>query len=192
MSVPRSEPEQERETDLPVYTLLVPLYREASVVPRLLAALEGLDYPRPKLDAKLLLEADDDETIRALNACALPAWCEIVTVPDGLPKTKPRALNHGLARARGTLVTIFDAEDMPQPDQLRRAAAAFRDAPSEVACFQARLAWYNWTDSWFTRRLMAQMPPNVRVFHTPFGGVSDVGAGGAGRWASRRHRFLRR
>jgi glycosyltransferase XagB len=45
VSVPRSEPEQERETDLPVYTLLVPLYREASVVPRLLAALEGLDFP---------------------------------------------------------------------------------------------------------------------------------------------------
>jgi glycosyltransferase XagB len=142
------------DSDLPMYTVLVPAYHEASVVPTLLATLDALDYPRELLDVKLLLEADDDETIAAATANDVGHHIEIVLVPPGEPRTKPRALGFGLRLARGELVTIFDAEDHPDPLQLRRAVAAFRTLPPDVVCLQGQLTFHN-TDQniitrWFT------------------------------------------
>jgi len=136
---------------LPVYTVLVPLYREAAVLDRLLVGLRELDYPSERLDVKLLLEADDDETADALAARELPGWIEVLTVPDALPKTKPRACNAGLLRARGDYVVIFDAEDRPEPDQLRKAVAAFAQVDDEVVCFQAKLNFDNRRRNLLTR-----------------------------------------
>ena len=120
---PRIEAPPLSDADLPVYTILVPLYREGRVVPRLLRALAALDYPAAKLDIKLLVETGDDETARALARATLPARFEILTVPPGWPRTKPRALNVALPLARGSLLVVYDAEDVPEPDQLRRASA---------------------------------------------------------------------
>ncbi|WP_409567653.1 glycosyltransferase family 2 protein [Methylobacterium sp. J-030] len=139
------------DTALPVYTVLVPLYREAAVVPALLRALAALDYPPAKLDIKLLVEAGDRETRAALAPIALPARFEVITVPPGSPRTKPRALNAGLPLARGDLLTVYDAEDDPDPGQLRLAAALFARLPERTACLQGRLVIDNADDSWLTR-----------------------------------------
>jgi hypothetical protein len=136
---------------LPVITLMVPLYREAGMVGELLAALEALDYPRELMDVKLLLEEGDTETRAALEAAALPGWISPLTVPEGAPRTKPRALNFALDFAEGEVVGILDAEDRPAPDQLRRVAEALGAAPPEVACVQCQLAYYNATENWITR-----------------------------------------
>ncbi len=133
---------------LPRYTVLVPLYKEAAILTHLLDALERLDYPRAKLDIKLLIEADDHETRHALERLSPGAIYDIVIIPHGRPRTKPRALNVGLAYARGELLTVYDAEDDPEPMQLRRAAAAFAAAPPELACLQCPLVIDNARDSW--------------------------------------------
>ena len=133
---------------LPRYTILVPLYKEAPVVGRLLDALGSLDYPRAKLDIKLLIEADDHETRQAIERLAPGPVYDIVIAPPGQPRTKPRALNIGLASARGALLTVYDAEDDPDPMQLRRAAAAFAQAPQSLGCLQCPLAIDNARDSW--------------------------------------------
>lgn len=138
------------DVDLPVYTVLVPLHREARVVPRLLPALCALDYPADKLDLKLLLEAADRETIAAVERHPLVHRFDVVMVPKVGPLTKPKALGVGLALARGSLVTIFDAEDRPDPDQLRRAAGTFAAADPDLACVQARLATDHAGDTWIT------------------------------------------
>jgi hypothetical protein len=148
---------------LPVYSIIVALYREAAVVRKLIAALEALDYPRAKLDIKFVVEADDQETRAALNRLQLPARYEIVVAPAGRPRTKPRALNVALDLARGPLLVVFDAEDQPEPSQLRCAAEAFAIAPARVACLQGRLAVDNVEDSWLARGIMAQPP---QVFET--------------------------
>lgn len=125
---------------LPGYSVLVALYDEAHMVPGLVAALDRLDYPADKLEVMLLLEADDAATAAAVDAAvATRLHMRRVTVPRGRPRTKPRALAYGLAFAQGDLVTIYDAEDRPDPGQLRAAAAAFAAGPDHLACVQARL-----------------------------------------------------
>ena len=140
------------ERDLPVYTLLVPLFREAAVLPHLVAALQALDYPKAKLDIKLILEAEDLDTRKAAARLALPGCFHIIVVPPSQPQTKPKALNFALAFARGSLVAIYDAEDRPDPGQLRRAAAAFANGGETLACVQGRLGFYNAGRNWLTRQ----------------------------------------
>jgi len=139
---------------LPIYTVLVPAYNEPQVLAGLINALEHLEYPRHLLDVKLLLEDDDDVTIATAERIESDLPIEVLLVPAGEPRTKPRALNFGLEFARGELVTIYDAEDHPEPLQLRRAVVAFRRSPPEVACLQARLSFYggsrNMLTRWFT------------------------------------------
>lgn len=136
---------------LPTYTILVPLRDEAGVMPQLVAALGRLDYPQDRLDIKLLLEEDDHGTLAAARALHLPASFEIVVLPDAEPRTKPKACNYGLLHARGEFVVIYDAEDVPEPDQLKKAVAAFRTASPAVACVQAKLSYYNRLQNSLTR-----------------------------------------
>lgn len=128
---------------LPPYTLLVPLYQEAESLPRLLADLRAIDYPHSRLDIKLIIEEDDTETLRAAKALHPEAMFEIIPVPYSLPRTKPKACNYALRFARGEYVTIYDAEDRPDPMQLKKAVLAFREGPQSLLCLQARLNYYN-------------------------------------------------
>lgn len=149
--VSREELAALREEDLPTYTVLVPMYREPEVLPILAAALRRLDYPLAKLDVKLVLEADDDVTIAAAKAQKLEGMFEIVVVPPCEPRTKPKACNYALQLATGEYLVIYDAEDKPEPDQLKKAVAAFRKAGPRTACLQARLNFYNAEENWLTR-----------------------------------------
>ncbi len=135
----------------PKITLLVALHREPETAPALLTALERLDWPAEKLEVKLLIEADDAETKTALEALSPPPFCRILVVPPGLPRTKPRALNYGLDVSDGALIGVYDAEDLPDPKQLRAAAAALAAAPPEVAAIQCRLSYFNPEESWLAR-----------------------------------------
>jgi len=137
---------------LPIYTLLVPLFRETAVLPQLIAALEELDYPKAKLDIKLLLEEIDTKTIEAVNTMNLPPYFHVVIVPDSQPRTKPKALNYGLQLAQGDFVVIYDAEDIPEPNQLRQALEIFENSPSNCAVIQAKLNFYNQKQNWLTKQ----------------------------------------
>lgn len=141
-----------KTAQLPRYSILVPLLREANMVEALVARLSALIYPRDRIEVFILVEADDVETLAALHEARLPSWFLVLTVPEGPPRTKPRALNAALPFCSGELLVVFDAEDAPDPDQLLRAAALFHALPGEVACLQARLAVSNARDGFLTRR----------------------------------------
>jgi len=132
-------PPTPEDADLPAYTVICPLFREASVAAELVENLSRLDYPRDRLQVLVALEAEDRETIAAFQSLALPTFVQVLVVPPGSPQTKPRACNHALERARGQLVVIYDAEDAPAPNQLREAAARFAAEGPELACLQAPL-----------------------------------------------------
>ena len=140
-----------RDDELPVYTVLVPMFREAAMLPRLAQALRDLDYPLAKLDIKIVLEANDLATIEAARALGLEGVFEIIIVPATGPQTKPKACNFALRFARGEYLVVYDAEDRPEPDQLRKVVATFRRSPASTACLQCRLNYYNINENWLTR-----------------------------------------
>ena len=136
---------------LPVYSLLCPLYRESKVLPGFLEAIDKIDWPKEKLDVLLLLEADDTQTRETASSIELPSYIRIITVPDSFPKTKPKACNYGLEYAKGEYVVIYDAEDIPDPLQFKKAYLAFSRVPREVCCLQAKLNYHNPGQNLLTR-----------------------------------------
>jgi glycosyltransferase XagB len=130
------------DADLPAYTILLPLRDEAHMVQQLHTHLSRLDYPAEKLQIIYVVEDRSPETIAAIRAHLNDARFSLIVVPDALPRTKPKALNFALPFCRGDFVVVYDAEDRPDPDQLRRALAAFRARPN-VQCVQARLVIAN-------------------------------------------------
>lgn len=169
------------EEALPTYSVLVPLYDEAEIIPDLLKALGKIDYPRDKLDIQLVVESADPKTLAALLDVSLPEHCRINVVPTSPPKTKPHALNHALQSAKGDVVVVYDAEDVPEPDQLRRAAALLAGDP-EIGCVQASLNIYNPAESFLTRQFTIEytalfdcvLPTLQRLkFPVPLGGTSN-------------------
>ena len=147
---PEIHPPEVTDDELPDYTVVVALYREASVVDDLVKAIDAFDYPKSKLDIKLVVEQRDVETLARIVELRLPARYEVVVAPSGKPQTKPRALNIALSSARGELVVVYDAEDIPAPDQLRLAALRFA-ADKDLDCLQARLAIRNHDESWLSK-----------------------------------------
>jgi cellulose synthase/poly-beta-1,6-N-acetylglucosamine synthase-like glycosyltransferase len=170
------------ERDLPIYTILVPMYKESQVIPYLLGNLERLDYPKAKLDVRLLIEEDDTEAQEILKGMKLPPYYTTIVVPHSLPKTKPKACNYGLIRARGEYVVIYDAEDRPDPDQLKKVHLAFKNGPEHLACVQGKLNYFNSEQNmltrwftheysmWFELLLPGVMQLNIPI---PLGGTSN-------------------
>jgi len=170
------------DRDLPLYTVVVALYREAASAAQLASALSRIDYPASRLQIVVAMEEDDAATRQAFEALALPARFELLTLPDGAPRTKPRALNAALALARGEYICVFDAEDIPGKLQLREAAAVFETSGRELACRQARLTIDNRNESWFSRHFAIEYAALFDVINPglawlgmplPLGGTSN-------------------
>ena len=149
-SRPEIHPSELADDEIPNYTVVVALYRETSVVEDLVKAIDAFDYPKGKLDIKLVVEQRDVETLSRIVELRLPGRYEVIVAPSGGPQTKPRALNIALSSARGDLVVVYDAEDIPAPDQLRLAASRFA-ADKDLDCLQARLAIRNHSESWLSK-----------------------------------------
>jgi len=177
------QPARLPDSQLWTLTILIPLLREEEKVVRsLVNAIMRLDYPAEKLDVKILVEADDDNTLRAVLAVDRPQWFEIIPVPPGDPRTKPKALNYGLASARGQFVAVFDAEDRPAPEQPRAAMSAFHAGGKTLAVVQAPLQIHNGTQGWIARQFQIEYAIHFRVWlpflarlglPLPLGGTSN-------------------
>jgi cellulose synthase/poly-beta-1,6-N-acetylglucosamine synthase-like glycosyltransferase len=142
-----------RDKNLPVYTTLHPMYGEANMIATVVESMEAMDYPKDKLQCILVLEERDRETVEAARSANLPDYFEIVEVPSIKPYGKPKACNVALEKLRGEFVVIFDAEDKPDPLQLRKAVGVFKSQPADVGCLQARLVFDNQETSWVSRFL---------------------------------------
>ena len=159
-----------QDEDLPVYTVLIPVFREASVLAQNMRNMYRLNYPKDKLDIKILMEEKDGETINEAKLLGLfgspkkmvdgipsneyPHFLKLfdpVIIPSAKVTTKPRACNYGLLRAKGELCVIYDAEDNPDPDQLKKAAIVFLRSDENVVCLQSKLNFYNANENMLTK-----------------------------------------
>jgi cellulose synthase/poly-beta-1,6-N-acetylglucosamine synthase-like glycosyltransferase len=139
------------DNELPIYTILIPLYKEDKTLKKLTDAIRNLDYPKAWLDVKLIVEADDDLTIEAIKNLKCERMFEMIKVPYSIPRTKPKACNYALRFAKGEFVTIYDAEDIPDPLQLKKVLHTFYNAPEDVACVQAKLSYFNREENLLSR-----------------------------------------
>lgn len=184
---PRSELARREENQLgpdpklPRVSVLVPLYRETEIAHALIARLTQLTYPKCLLDVVLVLEEKDDLTQKTLSQIDLPTWIRVVIVPDGEPRTKPRAMNFALDFCEGDIVGVLDAEDAPAPDQITRVVRHFQTAAPEVACVQGVLDFYNPSQNWLARCFTIEyatwfrtlLPGMARLgFAIPLGGTT--------------------
>lgn len=170
------------EDQLPVYTIFCPLYKEWQVVPQFAKAMGDLDYPKEKLQIVFLLEENDAETVNKIQNTELPPHFEIIVVPHSSPKTKPKAMNYGLPYVKGEYLVIFDAEDVPETDQLKKAVIAFTKVSNKTVCIQAKLNFYNIRQNILTRLFTAEYSlwfdlvlPGLQSFNAPIplGGTSN-------------------
>jgi len=182
ISINDEEIQELKNSQLPIYSILCPLYKEAHMIPQFVQGISQIDWPLDKLDVMLLLEEDDVATIAAAKKLNLPSFVRIVVVPDSQPKTKPKATNYGLAYAKGEYVVIFDAEDIPDPLQLKKAYIAFQQVDKNVVCLQAKLNYYNPHHNFLTRLFTAEYSlwfdvilPGLQALGTtiPLGGTSN-------------------
>lgn len=182
MQIPEDKLNALKDEELPTYTILCPLYREAEVLPQFLESVAKLNWPKDKLEVILLLEEDDKETVEEIGRQKLPWYVRILVTPDGLPKTKPKACNYGLAHARGEYLVIYDAEDRPDPNQLKKAYLGFKNSSKKVVCLQAKLNYFNPHQNLLTRFFTAEyslwfdvMLPGLQSINTviPLGGTSN-------------------
>lgn len=151
ISISADQLQEQPDREWPVYVILCPLYKEWNILPQFMAAIKNMDYPKDKLKAVLLLEEDDTETIAKAQTEHLPSYFHVLVVPESMPKTKPKALNYAMGKVTGEYAVIYDAEDIPQPDQLKKAVIAFETSPPEIICVQAKLNFYNSTQNIMTR-----------------------------------------
>jgi cellulose synthase/poly-beta-1,6-N-acetylglucosamine synthase-like glycosyltransferase/glycosyltransferase involved in cell wall biosynthesis/O-antigen/teichoic acid export membrane protein len=170
------------DNKLPRYTILCPMYREANVLPHFVESINKMDYPKSKLEVLLLLEEDDKETIERAQELKLESHFKVLVVPHSFPKTKPKACNYGLAHSTGEYLVIYDAEDIPDPDQLKKAVLGFKKLGDGYSCLQAKLNYHNPDQSFLTRLFTTEyslwfdvMLPALQTVNTfiPLGGTSN-------------------
>ncbi len=181
-AVTKEEVRAVENSSLPVYTILLPVYKEDKLIRKLIWNLRSLDYPRGKLDVKLLIEEDDDKTLNAVRNLDFPANFETIVVPYHLPKTKPKACNYGLFFCKGKYLTIYDAEDVPDSDQLKKVVCLFRKLPKDYIVLQGALNYFNKNENLLTRMFTLEysywfdyMLPGLQSLDVPIplGGTSN-------------------
>lgn len=137
---------------LPVVTVQLPLYNERCVAERAIEAAGALRWPRDLLEIQVLDDSTDDTTdlcaaaVARLRARGIDAHHLRRGSRHGY---KAGALAHGLQRARGELVLVLDADFVPAPDLLERAAGHFADP--RVGMVQVRWEHLNRERSALTR-----------------------------------------
>lgn len=170
------------EKTLPIYSILCPLYKEEKILPQFINSVKAIDWPKDRLDVILLLEEGDFDTLQKAKEIELPEYVRVVIVPQSLPKTKPKACNYGLSYSRGEYIVVYDAEDRPEEDQLKKAYIAFNKLSQQVVCVQSKLNYYNQDQNILTRLFTAEYSlwfdivlPGLQSIESviPLGGTSN-------------------
>ncbi|MEO0342420.1 MAG: glycosyltransferase [Pseudomonadota bacterium] len=136
VALPKPGPQRES------FSILIPLYKEAEILPALVQRLERINYPKEYLQILFLLEAHDKQSRLSLNMITLPDHMRVLTIPNGALRTKPRAMQAAFPFTTGKFIGVYDAEDAPHPNQLQEAELRFARLP-ELDCLQAPLDIYN-------------------------------------------------
>ncbi|OCC14599.1 Glycosyltransferase [Dissulfuribacter thermophilus] len=133
-------------------TIQLPIYNERFVAQRLINSVCRLSWPKTHLEIQVLDDSDDDT--KFIVDSEVKKWRKMgfnINVIRRKTRTgyKAGALAHGLERATGDFIAIFDADFVPPRDFLKRTMPHFQD--NRVGLVQARWGFLNEDTSWFTK-----------------------------------------
>jgi len=151
-------------TDFPIVTVQLPFYNEKNVALRLIKAVSAFDWPKDRLEIQIL----DDST---------DSTCEDISTylhqrkNDGILLSHMRrgqrtgykagALQFGLKQARGDYIAIFDADNLPAPDFLKRTIPHFND--DKIGLVQTRWGFLNRSQSLLARAQALQLDAHFLI-----------------------------
>jgi cellulose synthase/poly-beta-1,6-N-acetylglucosamine synthase-like glycosyltransferase len=139
----------------PRITTQLPLYNEVAVARRVIEAAARMDYPAGRHEVQVLDDSTDetravvDQVAAELRAAGRDV--QVVRRPTRA-HYKAGALAHGLSRATGELVAVFDADFVPDPSFLRRLVPLIAQR-TDVCCVQGRWGHLNARETWITEGL---------------------------------------
>lgn len=141
--------------DLPSITIILPLKNEDEVIRGTLNAINDLQYPQEKKQVIVVIEDTDRVTLSTISRIELKPNVEILLIPEAAPFTKGRALLHGIRKAEGEIITVYDAESRPERDQLMKAVSILSEEKSGL-CLQAKIHISNKSGNWITRNFAGE------------------------------------
>lgn len=153
------------EDSWPTVTTQIPLYNELSVARRVIEAAARMDYPTGKHEVQVLDDSTDetraivDDVAAELNAEGYDV--KVVRRPTR-EHYKAGALAHGMQKARGEFIAIFDADFVPDPGFLRRMIPLIAPHP-DVCTVQGRWGHLNTNESWVTDALSLSLDMHFAI-----------------------------
>jgi cellulose synthase/poly-beta-1,6-N-acetylglucosamine synthase-like glycosyltransferase len=130
-----------KKSELPFFSIIVPVKDEESVVARLLDALLKSNYAKDRREVIVVEDGSVDQTGLIAKGFERDFPGEVKVIRKEISDGKPSALMEALKHVRGEIVGVFDADSVPDKDALLRAAAHFRD--SSVDAVQGRICAIN-------------------------------------------------
>jgi len=136
------------EKPLPTFSIVVPVKNEERVINRLLTSLSNLNYPSNKREVIIVEDGSTDQT-HSICMTYAKEHANVKILHKPVSNGKPSALNFGLVHAKGDIVAIFDADNVPAPDALLLVNEYFDDP--KVAAVQGRNASINPRENMLTQ-----------------------------------------
>lgn len=113
----------------PSVSILIPAHNEDVVIQDTLSAMSRLEYPG-ELQIYLLDDQSTDNTAQiAKDFQKTFSRIHYISVPDGEPKGKSRVLNYGLSVIDSVYFLVYDADNQPEPDAVRRLVEKAESTP---------------------------------------------------------------
>jgi cellulose synthase/poly-beta-1,6-N-acetylglucosamine synthase-like glycosyltransferase len=120
---------------LPTVSIVLPVKNEESVIGTLLTALSNLSYPTDKREIIIVEDGSTDKTLGiCMNFAKNNAGVKILHRSSS--NGKPSALNYGITHAKGEIIAIFDADNVPDSNVLMAVSEYFEDP--KVAAVQGK------------------------------------------------------
>lgn len=132
----KSKASELREEELPTVSIIVPVKDEEKVVGKLLETFLNVDYPQEKREIIVVEDGSTDKTAEICERYVRRYPSQIRLIRRSISNGKPSALNYALKQVRGEIVAVFDADSVPEPDVLLKAAEYFED--TSIAAVQGR------------------------------------------------------
>ena len=115
------------EEKLPAISVVVPVKNEERVVGRLLKALLRLDYPQQKKEIIIVEDGSVDKTVEICKEYVKQHSNHIKLLHKSVSNGKAAALNYAIRHAKGEIIAMFDADNVPEPDILQKVVKYFED-----------------------------------------------------------------